>query len=186
MVRDKLPNATIGFFLHINFPSSEIFRCLPVRQELLLGMLGADLVGFQTYNLARHFRQTCQRLLSVEATPKGIQLPTGFSRVGVFSIGIDVKALNERKKEAEVAEWLATLRERYAGFKVLIARDKLDEIKGVRKKLEAYECFLEKYPHWQGKVVLIQVAMATTLENEKQGEVMDVVSRINTKYSTFT
>lgn len=157
-----------------------------MRQELLEGVLGADLIGFQTYNLARHFRQTCQRLLSVEATPKGIQLANGFARVGVFSIGIDVKALNERKREREVADWLRTLRERYNGLKVLIARDKLDEIKGVRKKLQAYECFLEKYPHWQGKVVLIQVAMATSEENEKQGEVMDVVSRINARFSTFT
>lgn len=186
MLRARLPHATVGFFLHINFPSSEIFRCLPVRQELLDGVLGADLVGFQTYNLARHFRQTCQRLLSVEATPKGIQLANGFSRVGVFSIGIDVKALNQRKREAEVAQWRATLQERYAGFKVLIARDKLDEIKGVRKKLQAYECFLEQFPEWQGKVVLIQVAMATSEENEKQGEVMDVVSRINARFSTFT
>lgn len=186
MVRNKLPHVTIGFFLHINFPSSEIFRCLPVRQELLDGVLGADLVGFQTYNLARHFRQTCQRLLSVEATPRGIQLANGFTRVGVFSIGIDVRALNQRKREAEVAEWLTTLKDRYAGFKVLIARDKLDEIKGVRKKLQAYECFLEMFPEWQGKVVLIQVAMATSEENEKQGEVMDVVSRINARFSTFT
>lgn len=171
---------------HIAFPSSEIFRCLAVRKELLRGILGADLVGFQTYNTARHFRQTCQRLLSVEATPKGIQLDSGFAKVGVFPIGIDVKALHERKEDSEVQSWVEELRGRYNGVKVLIARDKLDEIKGVRQKLVAFEAFLEKYPEWQGKVVLIQVAMATSAENEKQGEVMDVVSRINARFSTFT
>ena len=82
---------------HIAFPSSEIFRCLANRTQLLEGILGADLIGFQTYNLSRHFRQTCQRLLSVEATPRGIQLQNGFAKVGVFPIGIDVKALHERK-----------------------------------------------------------------------------------------
>lgn len=82
--------------------------------------------------------------------------------------------------------WVEELRERYKGVKVLIARDKLDEIKGVRQKLVAFEAFLERYPEWQGKVVLIQVAMATSAENEKQGQVMDVVSRINARFSSFT
>ena len=128
---------------HIAFPSSEIFRCLAVRRELLEGILGADLVGFQTYNTARHFRQTCQRLLSVEATPKGIQLDSGFARVGVYPIGIDVKALHERKKDPEVAEWVGTLKERYHGLKVLIARDKLDEVKGVRQVCMESSYFLK-------------------------------------------
>jgi trehalose-6-phosphate synthase len=117
MVREELPDATIGFFLHIAFPSSEIFRCLPsgslrpvmvsvgvsdavclpVRRELLLGMLGADLVGFQTYNFARHFRITVSRILSFETTPKGIEIDSGFVKVGVFPIGIDVQALEEKR-----------------------------------------------------------------------------------------
>lgn len=96
-------------------------------------MLGADLIGFQTYNTARHFRQTCQRLLSVEATPKGIQLENFFARVGVFPIGIDVKALHERIKDPEVQDWAQNLRERYGDLHIIIARDKLDEIKGVRQ-----------------------------------------------------
>ena len=76
MLRQKLPSsASIGFFMHVAFPSSEIFRCLSVRQELLEGVLGADFVGFQTANYARHFRQTVSRILAYEALPKGIQLP---------------------------------------------------------------------------------------------------------------
>jgi trehalose 6-phosphate synthase complex regulatory subunit len=76
MLRKKLPqSASIGFFMHVAFPSSEIFRCLSVRQELLEGVLGADFVGFQTANYARHFRQTVSRILAYEALPKGIQLP---------------------------------------------------------------------------------------------------------------
>lgn len=115
-------NTPIGFFMHVAFPSSEIFRCLSVRKDLLRGILGADLVGFQTANNARHFRQTVSRILSFEALPKGIQVPEGeglpgtdgsttntakvrdgnqergrFVDVGVFPMGIDVKQLHIRK-----------------------------------------------------------------------------------------
>lgn len=104
----KLANAPIGFFLHVAFPSSEIFRCLSVRESLLRGVLAADLVGFQTASYARHFRQTVSRILALEALPKGIQVEgtfgsgTGaherqFVDVGVFPMGIDVKVLHEKK-----------------------------------------------------------------------------------------
>ena len=63
--------------MHVAFPSSEIFRCLSVRKDLLRGMLGADVVGFQTANYSRHWRQTVSRILSFEALPRGIQVPEG-------------------------------------------------------------------------------------------------------------
>ena len=98
LVRAKLPTAIIGFFLHVSFPSSEIFRCLSVREDLLRGMLSADLIGFQTANYARHFRQTVSRILSLETLPKGIHLDDHFVDVGVFPVGIDVKALKEKRQ----------------------------------------------------------------------------------------
>ncbi|KAJ3496620.1 hypothetical protein NLJ89_g10458 [Agrocybe chaxingu] len=211
------PSAPIGFFMHVAFPSSEIFRCLSVRKDLLRGMLGADLVGFQTANYARHYRQTVSRILSFEALPRGIQVPEGegltveemrekllgeeakerrvrdgvvergrFVDVAVFPMGIDVRQLHKRKREPEVAEWVSVLRQRYAGMKLVVGRDKLDEIQGVRHKLLAFEAFLDKYPDWQGKVVLIQVALQTTESNELAGNVADVVSRINSRFSTLT
>ena len=109
LLRARLPSAAIGFFLHVAFPSSEIFRCLSVRSELLQGMLGADLVGFQTASFARHFRQTVSRILSLEALPKGIQTLSGmgvlgesigpgrFVDVAVQPMGIDVHALNMKR-----------------------------------------------------------------------------------------
>lgn len=122
----KLPqSAPIGFFLHVAFPSSEIFRCLSVRQDLLRGLLGADLVGFQTANYARHFRQTVSRIMAYESLPKGIEVPEGegdvngrdrvtgkgkdgketrgrFVDVGVFPMGIDVWALREKRSALEI------------------------------------------------------------------------------------
>lgn len=74
----RIPASTpIGFFMHVAFPSSEIFRCLSVRRDLLSGLMAADLVGFQTPNFARHFRQTVSRILAFEALPKGIRIPEG-------------------------------------------------------------------------------------------------------------
>jgi trehalose 6-phosphate synthase complex regulatory subunit len=130
LLRSALPVHTpIGFFLHVAFPSSEIFRCLVARRALLSGILGADLIGFQTANYARHFRQTVARILSLETVPKGIQLHSSvgegiaplsasggeslqdqeadrvggagrgrFVDVGVFAMGIDVKALKEKRQ----------------------------------------------------------------------------------------
>ncbi|KAJ1307509.1 hypothetical protein OPQ81_001607 [Rhizoctonia solani] len=186
MVRAKLPDATIGFFLHVAFPSSEIFRCLAVRESLLRGMLGADVVGFQTHSYARHFRQTVSRILTLEALPGGIDLGSSLCEVAIFPIGIDVLALAEKRREPTVKEWVDVLKERYSGMKMIVGRDKLDEVQGVRQKLLAFEAFLEKYTEFQGKVVLIQVALATTEENEGQVAVFDVVSRINSRFSTLT
>lgn len=186
MVRERLPHATIGLFVHIAFPSSEIFRCLSMRETLLKGMLGADLIGFQTHNFCRHFRQTVSRILQLEATPKGVQLEGSFVTVAPFPIGIDVRSLNAKRQDPEVREWVAQLRQKYAGKRIIVGRDKLDWIKGVRQKLLAFEAFLDENPKWAGQVVLIQVALATTEENEEIGEATDVVSRINNKYSTLT
>ncbi|KAI0270653.1 alpha-trehalose-phosphate synthase [Gloeopeniophorella convolvens] len=186
LVRAKLPTAIIGFFLHVAFPSSEIFRCLSVRESLLRGMLSADLIGFQTANYARHFRQTVSRILALETLPKGIQLDDHFVDVGVFPVGIDVKALAEKKRDPEVAQWVQTLKERYAGVKLVVGRDKLDEVQGVRHKLLAFEAFLEKHPEFHHKVILIQVALQTSEENEAHGGVADVVARINSRFSTLT
>ncbi|KDN50490.1 hypothetical protein RSAG8_00988, partial [Rhizoctonia solani AG-8 WAC10335] len=160
MVRAKLPN---------------------VRESLLRGMLGADVVGFQTHSYARHFRQTVSRILTLEALPGGIDLGSSLCEVAIFPIGIDVLALAERRRDPTVQEWVDVLKERYAGMKMIVGRDKLDEVQGVRQKLLAFEAFLEKYSEFQGKVVLIQVALATTEENEGQVAVFDVVSRINSR-----
>ncbi|TFY74670.1 hypothetical protein EWM64_g9341, partial [Hericium alpestre] len=186
MVREKLPNAIIGFFMHVAFPSSEIFRCLSVREALLRGVLSADLIGFQTANYARHFRQTVARILVLETLPKGIQVDDHFVDVAVFPMGIDVKTLTEKKREPEVSHWVQVLTERYQGVKLVVGRDKLDEVQGVRHKLLAFEAFLDKHPEFHQKVVLIQVALQTTEENEAHGGVTDVVARINSRFSTLT
>ncbi|RCH98250.1 hypothetical protein CU098_006435 [Rhizopus stolonifer] len=186
MIRQRIPNATIGFFLHIPFPSSELFRCLPARKELLEAMLQSDVIGFQTYSFARHFLQTCSRILSVDATPTGIQLDTHYCSVGIHPIGIDIEVLNKKILNPEVSHWVTKLKEKYAGKRLIVARDKLDYIKGVRQKLLAFEQFLIRHPEWRGKVVLIQIALSTSEQNELSAHISDVVSRVNFKFSTIS
>lgn len=125
-------------------------------------------------------------LQSVEATPKGIQMGENFIDVEVFGIGIDVDSLDYRRSAPEVSEWASSLRERYGDTKLIVARDKLDEVKGLKHKLLSFERFLQLFPSWRGKVVLIQVALATTETNEAQENISDIVTRINSKFSSLT
>ncbi|EIE88419.1 hypothetical protein G6F55_007210 [Rhizopus delemar] len=187
MICKKLPKARIGLFVHSPFPSSEIFRCLPKRQEILKGMLAADLVGFQTYANARHFISTSTRVLGYEASPEGVEYDGHFCHVGTFPIGIDVEAVDRIRKSAEVIPKIDALSGLYSDQKILVGRDKLDLVQGVLQKLAAFEQFLLDYPRWQNKVVLIQVTdspnSADTIKNEHK--VSEMVAHINGTYGSL-
>lgn len=185
MVRQKLPDARIGFFLHTAFPSSEVFRCLSTRKSLLDGMLGANLIAFQTDEYAQHFLQTCSRLLTIEATAEGVQLDDHFVNVTSQPIGLNLEAIEEARKEPEVEEWIDVIQNRYKDKKIIVARDKLDNVRGVRQKLLAYELFLNKYPEWRERVVLIQVATSTSEQSELLTTVSDICTRIDSVHSTL-
>ncbi|KAK2793079.1 hypothetical protein FQN52_002227 [Onygenales sp. PD_12] len=182
MIRKQIPDAKIGFFLHIAFPSSEVFRCLAVREELLKGVLGANLIGFQTQEYCHHFLQTCSRLLSVEATNEGVQLEDRLVNVGTFPIGIDIESLDRRRKEPDVQEKIDTYKSTYEGKRLVVARDKLDHIRGVRQKLLIWEYFLKKYPKWQDKAVLVQVGLSTAEQPELDATVSEIVMRVNSAF----
>lgn len=185
MVRQKLPDAQIGFFLHTAFPSSEVFRCLSVRKELLEGMLGANLVAFQSPEYSDHFLTTCSRLLIVEATEEGVQIDDRFINVAAIPIGVDPKGIDEARTDPEVMEWIDVMQQRYQGKKLIVARDQLDNIRGVRQKLLAFELFLNKYPEMREEVVLIQVATSTAENTELAATVSDIVTRIDSLHSTL-
>ncbi|PHH89540.1 hypothetical protein CDD83_5826 [Cordyceps sp. RAO-2017] len=185
MVRRRLPDAKIGFFLHVAFPSSEVFRCLAVRKELLEGMLGANLVGFQIPEYARHFLQTCSRLLCVEAAPDGLHLDDRFVDVVSKPIGIDPVSLDVHRRDPDVARWLRILRDRYRGKRLIVARDKLDHVRGVRQKLLTYELFLNQNPQWRGRTVLIQVALSSSDKSDLDATVSDIVTRVNSSWANL-
>lgn len=152
MLHERLPQAEIGFFMHAAFPSSEVFRCLNPRNELLNGLLGADLIGFQTEEYCYHFLQSCSRLLKLEVSVDGVRLARRFIHVKNQPMGIDTRALDVLREATEVKDWIANIGSRYKGKHLIVARDRLDAPGGIKHKLLAYELFLKKYPKWRDNV----------------------------------
>ncbi|KAI7867163.1 glycosyltransferase family 20-domain-containing protein [Spinellus fusiger] len=186
MIRASIPDAPVGLFFHATFPSSEILRCLTTRNEILQGMLGANLVGFQTYSYARHFISSCTRVLGCESTQVGINSNGQVVSVGAFPIGIDVDRVYKFYQQPGVNPKMNAIRDTYAGKKIIVGRDKLDSTKGVLQKLYAFEKFLTDYPEWRNKVVLIQVATPTFGDHSKlETKVSEVVSHINGLYGSL-
>eukprot|EP00898_Chlorokybus_atmophyticus_P003806 jgi/Chlat1/4426/Chrsp29S04392 len=153
------PEMKVGWFLHTPFPSSEIYRTLPARDEILRGVLSADLIGFHTYDYARHFVSACSRILGLEGTPEGVEHDGVITRVAAFPIGIDPQRFLEGVHLPEVQKHILELKQRFAGRKVMLGVDRLDTIKGIPQKLLAFEKFLEDNKEWRDKVVLVQIAV---------------------------
>lgn len=155
MLRNMLNKAEIGFFLHAAFPSSEVFRCLNSREALLDGLLGADLIGFQTDEYCHHFLQSCSRLRRLEVSVSGVQFNNRFVHVRSRPLGIDYESLNLLRQSVEVKDWISSIAQRYRGKHLIVARDRLDVPGGIKQKLMAYELFLETYPRWRESVSLL-------------------------------
>lgn len=183
-------NVKIGFFLHTPFPSSEIYRILPVRAEILQGLLGCDLIGFHTYDYARHFLSSVKRILKLPTSPQGIRYDDRDITVGAYPIGIDVdKFLNGLKKDS-VKDRIQQLKTKFGpDCKLIVGVDRLDYIKGVPQKLHAFEVFLETHPEWIGKVILVQVAVPSRGDVEEyqnlRANVNELIGRINGRFGTI-
>lgn len=194
MLRQKIPHMHISFFLHVPFPSSEFLRCLPRRKEVLEGMLGANLVGFQSFSYSRHFVSCCTRILGFPSDIAGVEAYGSKVTVGVFPIGIDAAGVEKLAfGRPEIDENVAGLNKMYEGKKIIVGRDRLDSVRGVAQKLMAFERFLEEYPEWRDMVVLIQVTSPTSAEEERLDEenkitikVSDLVAKINGLYGSLS
>ncbi|KAM6584993.1 hypothetical protein CsatB_011995 [Cannabis sativa] len=180
----------VGWFLHTPFPSSEIHRTLPSRSELLRSVLFADLVGFHTYDYARHFVSACTRILGLEGTPEGVEDQGRLTRVAACPIGIDSDRFIRALELPQVQEHIRELKERFSGRKVMLGVDRLDMIKGIPQKILAFEKFLEENPTWRDKVVLLQIAVPTRTDvpeyQKLTSQVHEIVGRINGRFGTLT
>ena len=189
LLRERDSAMKIGWFLHTPFPSSEIYRTLPMREALLTGVLAADLVGFHTYDYARHFVSSTSRILGLESSPEGVENNGTFTRVAAFPIGIDPGRFTAALETDAVKAHIKELKERFRGRKVMLGVDRLDMIKGIPQKLLAFEKFLNENPEWRGKVVLIQIAVPTRSEvpeyQRLASTVHEIVGRINGRFGTI-
>lgn len=186
ILRMELPNVFICHFLHIPFPSSEYFRCLSKRKILLDGMLGANQLGFQSYSFARHFISCCSRVNGYETTPNQVTVHSFTSNIVTLPLGIDIKSLERDAFTNEIENKIKTLKKLNQNRKIIIGRDRLDSVRGVVEKLQAFELFLDIYPEWVGKVVLIQVSFKPYYHSTKlEKKVNELISNINRKYSSL-
>ncbi|SHE82002.1 bifunctional alpha,alpha-trehalose-phosphate synthase (UDP-forming)/trehalose-phosphatase [Flavisolibacter ginsengisoli] len=191
MLREKLPDAAIGFFLHIPFPSYEIFRLMPTnwKKPILEGMLGADLVGFHTHEYVQHFLHSAKMILKVESQFNNIQYRDRLIKTDLFPIGIDYEKFREACIDETVVEIGTSLEERFYNQKLIFSVDRLDYTKGLNYRLDGFEVFLNKYPKWREKVVFILNVIpsrdAIQTYSEKKGSIEEKVSTINGKFSTL-
>lgn len=185
MLRKTLPGITIGFFLHIPFPSYELFRLLPKnwQEELLKGMLGADLIGFHTMDYASHFLQSVQMVLGLNHERNILRHRGRLIKVDVFPISIDYNRFHDAFHSKEIIASRQYLREKMNGWKIIFSVDRLDYTKGVQNRLRAYEHFLKQNPEYQNKVVFIMVVVPSRDNipkyTERKRMIDELVSRIN-------
>jgi len=197
LLREKLPQIPIGWFLHTPFATSEMYRTLPHREEILRGVLGADLVGFQIYDYARHFHTSCSRVLGTGGADGVTDGNEGIfdhaSRrsiaVDAFPIGIEPSRFEACLETSAVKDKIIDLQRRFDGKKVMLGIDRLDYVKGIPHKLKAVEKFLQNHPSWKGKVVLVQIAVPSRTEipgyQKLKNNVHKLVTRINGEFGSL-
>ncbi|MDB5178215.1 MAG: hypothetical protein JWN01_158 [Patescibacteria group bacterium] len=188
LLRDALPHNLIGFFLHIPFPSYEIYRLLPERKAVLEGLLGADLVGFHTYDYADHFMSSTLRILGRDNKLSGVILKDRIVRADVFPIGIDYRKFANAHKSPAVKKEAAALRNHFGSRRIILSVDRLDYSKGILERLEAFELFLENNPGYHKKIVLVVIAVPSRAEVDAYRQLREnteqAVSRINGKFGS--
>ena len=191
MIREQRPDATIGFFLHIPFPSFEIFRLLhrPWKEKIVHGLLGADLVGFHTHEYVQHFLKTVQMVTGFDHQFRTISVDDRIVKAELFPLGIDFEKFHNSAKIPKVAEVKEGIYQGFAGKKVIFSVDRLDYTKGITHRLSGFERFLEMYPEWKEKIVFILVVVPSRQIVTKYGErrkmIEQQVGSLNGRFSTL-
>jgi trehalose 6-phosphate synthase/phosphatase len=189
MLREAAPEVAIGFFLHVPFPSSSVFRILPKREDLLRGMLGADYVAFHTHRYLQNFRTTILRLLGLPSEMDRVEAGRRTVRLDALPIGIAPRQFSDLlTRGADTRKRLEELKKRFSYRKIILSVDRLDYTKGLPERLRAYRRFLNEFTQWRGKVVLIQIAVPSRERVPKYArlrrEVDELVGQINGDWST--
>lgn len=199
MIREEQPEAVIGFFNHIPFPSYEVFRTLPWRNEVLEGVLGADLIGFHTYDYERHFLSSVSRILRHQVSFNEITLEDRIVKVDSFPMGIDYAKFDNAAKEhaKNTGEQSTELQRRLddhakdtPGAKLILSIDRLDYTKGIANRIRAFEYFLDHHPEYIEKVRLVMLSVPSRSNvpqyQRLKREIDELVGRINGKFSTVS
>ena len=188
MLRRLIPTARIGFFLHIPFPSSEVFRILPWRAQILEGMLGSNLIGFHTYSYLSHFSRALLHVLRMEVQAGRLRYGEVDVRLGVFPMGIDAAEFSRLAEEHGVLSEVTAIREKSGDRKLLLGVDRLDYTKGIARRMLAVERLFELEPSLRRKVRLIQIVVPSRTKvrsyQQSREELDEIVGRINGEFAT--
>jgi trehalose 6-phosphate synthase/phosphatase len=188
MVRDLIPRARIGFFLHIPFPARELFRVIPQRKELLAGLLGADLIGFHTQSFADNFSAAACSILGLRATSSGLRHGRRAVRVGAFPMGVDTATWEARGRSTVVAKQVLALMQDAGKRKIIVGIDRLDYTKGLPRRIAAIESLLQEDPALADRIRFIQISFPSRERIETYAglrrQVNETVGRINAAYGT--
>ncbi len=180
ILKARKPNLRVGFFLHIPFPSSEIFRELPQRKEILHSLIKADLIGFHDLSYMNHFRSSLQRVLG--------ENPMTERSLGVYPISIDANHFTELADARETSEYIEKYNENKKDMKWILGVDRLDYIKGLVLKLKAFRKLLKEFPEERGKVQLVQIVIPSRTEvpeyQKLKARIEQMVSSINGEFGT--
>ena len=191
ILRKKKSDLTIGFFLHIPFPSYEIFRLLPTgwKTAVLQGMLGADLIGFHTHDYVQHFIQSAKMILKVDSQFNTIQYGKRLIKAELFPIGIDYEKFQDANANEDVKKLKQLVVEKLKFSKIIFSVDRLDYSKGLMFRLQGYEEFLEEFPEWREKVIfalnIVPSRDAIPTYYKRKRDIEEKISTINGKFSTF-
>lgn len=189
MLKEAMPGLKVGFFLHTPFPSYEVFRCHPRRNELVEGMLGADQIGFHTYGYARHFRSAVLRLLGIDSEINRIRRNGHTTYLGVYPIGIAAGKFEAELDSPQHAEQLRKTIEANQGKRVVVAVERMDYTKGILHRLEAVDLFLADLKDRDHiRFVFVSVPSREEVEEYQtlREEVEARIGRLNGKYATLT
>ena len=189
IVRREQSSATIGFFLHIPFPSFEMFRLLPWREPLLRGMLGSDFLGFHTYDDMRHFLSSVGRILGVSNHNGKVTYRNRLVAVDSLPMGIDFDKYAAQASHSQTINEEVQYRTSMGNLKFVLSIDRLDYSKGIPQRIRAFEMFLEKNRTWRGKVSLLMVVVPSRDMVPKyaqlKNEIDNSVGKVNGKFSTM-
>lgn len=189
-LRKRFNRVKLGFFLHSPFPSSEIYRTLPVRDEILRALLNSDLIGFHTFDYARHFLSCCSRMLGLDYESKrgyiGLEYYGRTVSIKILPVGIHMGQLQSVMSLSGTAEKVRELKERFEGKFVMLGVDDMDMFKGISFKFLAMGQLLEQNPELKGRVVLVQIANPARSRGKDAEEVQNethlIAESINEKY----
>jgi len=191
MLRRVLPEATIGFFLHIPFPSYEIFRLLPTewKKKLMQGVMGADLIGFHTHDYVQHFIQSAKMILQVDSQFNTVYYGNRMVKVDQFPIGVDYQKFRDACIDEMVVGICTEIEESFFDQKIIFSVDRLDYTKGISYRLSGFESFLDQHPQFREKIVFILNIVPSRDEipsyNEMKKAIEVQISTINGKFSTL-